>query len=134
MTVGDINKKIGWIFLLIFLFFGFYLGQRYFIARAAGNIEWLSSWERKSFMMTHTHGLGLGLINILYGMTIDGVTLSDRLKRSGSYLAVAGTLLMPITIITGGQGITPYRASAVGGMLVIIAVVILVYGLFQKKD
>jgi uncharacterized membrane protein (DUF2068 family) len=134
MKVGDLNKKVGWLLLLLFMLGGFAFGQRSWVARMAQDVLWLQSQERKSFFMVHSHGIGLAILNILYGLYIDEVSLSNRMKKIGSYLAVAGAIFMPLTILAWGQAMGPYRATVFGAVLEVIAVFILVYGLFQKTD
>lgn len=46
--------------------------------------------------LLHVHSALLAFLNIFYGLSIDSVPLSDRTKRLGSVLAVAGAILVTI--------------------------------------
>lgn len=134
MTVGDLNKKFGWVLLLVFLSFGIYLGFKTGAARTEEDMVWLTSRTRKAFMIAHTHGTALAFLNIFYGMAIDGIALSDRLKRIGSYFAIIGAIVMPTALILWAYWASakPYMSAIISGVFTIIAVLILVYGLLSK--
>jgi uncharacterized membrane protein len=136
LAIGDLNKKFGWILLLIFLLFGIYLGFKTGAARTADDMTWLTSRARKAFMITHTHGTALAFLNIFYGMAIDGTALSDRLKRTGSYFAIIGAIVMPTALLLWAYWASakPYMLANISGVFTIIAVLILVYGFYQKED
>ncbi len=111
MTVGDLNKKFGLIWLLILLPLSLILGMQTFLNRPF-----------------HAHGGLLAFLNIFYGLSIDAVPISDKIKRIGSVLAILGTILVTIGLYSPQLESLPFF----GGPLILVAIVIMVYGQLKK--
>ena len=149
MAIGDLNKKFGWIWLLIGPLMGLYitswmtsLGAAYSAATRevmiAGQNVTLYMGEpgiRVVNRLLHVHSALLAILNIVYGLSIDSVNLSDKTKRLGSILAIAGAVL--VTLAFYFLLVSSLRSIAVplrvlGGISLAVAVVIIAVGQLKK--
>jgi hypothetical protein len=149
MAIGDLNKKFGWVWLLIGPLMGLYitsrmtsLGAAYTAATKevtiAGQNVTLYLGEpgvRLANRLLHVHSALLAILNIVYGLSIDSVNLSDKTKRLGSVLAVAGAIL--VTFAFYSLEIVSLRSVAVplrilGGISLLVAIVIIAVGQLKK--
>jgi len=85
--------------------------------------------------LLHVHSALLAILNIVYGLSIDTVNLSDKTKRLGSVLAVAGAIL--VTVAFYSLQIISLRSLAVplrilGGISLLVAIVIIAVGQLKK--
>ncbi len=85
--------------------------------------------------LLHVHSALLAILNIVYGLSIDSVNLSDKTKRLGSYLAVAGAIL--VTFAFYFLQVSSLRSLAVplrilGGISLVMAVLIIAFGQLKK--
>jgi hypothetical protein len=81
------------------------------------------------------HNALLAILNIVYGLSIDTVNLSDKTKRLGNVLAVAGAIL--VTFAFYSLEIVYLRSVAVplrvlGGISLFVAIVIIAVGQLKK--
>jgi hypothetical protein len=149
MAIGDLNKKFGWIWLLIGPLMGLYitsrmtsLGAAYTVATKqvmiGGQNVTLYMGEpgiRVANRLLHVHSALLAILNIVYGFSIDSVNLSDKTKRLGSVLAVVGAIL--VTFAFYSLQLVSLRFLAVplrvlGGISLFVAIVIIAIGQFKK--
>jgi hypothetical protein len=149
MAIGDLNKKFGWIWLLIGPLMGLYitsqmtsLGAAYFAATReamiAGQNVTLYVGEpgiRVANRLLHVHSALLAILNIVYGLSIDSVNLSDKTKRLGSILAVVGAILVTLAFyflqVTSVSALSvPFRI--IGGIGLGVAIVIMAVGQLKK--
>ena len=117
MTAGDLNKTFGWIWLLILLPISLLLGMNM-------NVSALIVANRP----LHAHSGLLAFLNILYGLSIDAVPISDKIKRIGSMLAILGTILVTI-------GFYSFQFESIlffGVPLILVAIGIMAYGQLKK--
>ena len=90
--IGNMNIKFGWCWLFIGLLEAIWIGLHAF------KPEWLggyTSLSRRFLRLSHIAFMALSLTNILYGLCIDSVTLSKRLKKIGSYSMIIAAIFMP---------------------------------------
>jgi len=130
MAIGDLNKKFGWIWLLIGPLMGLYIMSQ-FSSLGAAYTEALRTPNR----LLHAHGALLAFLNIFYGLSIDSVLLSDKTKRLGSILAVAGAILVTLGFYflqVASLRDLNYPFRILGGAGLIVAIVILAFGEFKK--
>jgi len=149
MAIGDLNKKFGWIWLLIGPLMGLYitgqmtsLGAAYAAATRevtiAGQNVTLYMGEpgiRIANRLLHVHSGLLAILNIVYGLSIDSANLSDKTKWLGSILAVAGAIL--VTFAFYFIQVTSLRVVALpfrilGGISLGVAIVIIAVGQVKK--
>ncbi len=150
MAIGDLNKKFGWIWLLIGPLMGIYITNQFHslgAAYAAVMKEITISGQSVSLYMgepsirtanrlLHVHGALLAFLNIFYGLNIDSVKLSDNTKRLGSILAVAGAILVTLgfyflQVMSLSSLGFPFRV--LGGISLVVAIVIIAVGQVKKQ-
>ncbi len=106
------------------MIFGFYLELK------LANQQWFAEpfgIPRQFYRSAHVHGNLLAVLNLLYALFIGTAALSDSLKRWGSYLMVAGSVLIPVGILVLAAGGPPFL-SPLGAISTILAVAIMAYG------
>ncbi|MEK7375911.1 MAG: hypothetical protein AABZ57_01910 [Candidatus Margulisiibacteriota bacterium] len=127
MDIGRNNVRFGWIWLLFFVILGFYLETR------VADPTW-KGMQKELWAAAHVHGNLLSVINIIYGLTIDGINLDTRLKRTGSWFLILGTILF-----ASGLFLMPFLMALgilvmIGAVAIIIALSIMACGqLFLKS-
>ncbi|MCE8427968.1 MAG: hypothetical protein J5U19_06230 [Candidatus Methanoperedens sp.] len=150
MVIGDLNKKFGWVWLLIGPLMGLYITSRMTGMGAAYNAvtrEVMIAGQNVTLYMgepgirvvnrlLHVHSGLLAILNIVYGLCIDNVNLSDKTKRLGSILAVVGAILVTLSFFF--LQVNPLRTLAVpfralGGISLVVAIVIITVGQLRKK-
>ncbi len=77
----------------------------------------------------------LAILNIVYGLSIDNVALSDKTKKLGSILAVVGAILVTlgfyfIQVMSLSSLGFPFRI--LGGISLVVAIVIIAVGQLKK--
>jgi hypothetical protein len=149
MAIGDLNKKFGWIWLLIGPLMGLYITSRMTSLGAAYNaatrevtiagqnvtLYMGEPGARLANRLLHVHSALLAILNIVYGLSIDNVSLSEKTKKLGSILAVAGAIL--VTFAFYFLQIVSLRSFAVplrilGGISLVVAIVIIAVGQLKK--
>ncbi len=149
MAIGDLNKKFGWLWLLIGPLMGLYITSQFNslgavyaaatkeLAIAGQNLTMYmgETGIRGANRLLHVHSALLAFLNIVYGNSIDSVLLSDKTKRLGSILAVAGAVLVTLGFyflqVTSLRELGfPFRV--LGGTGVVVAIAILAFGQFKK--
>lgn len=94
--IGRINIRFGWCWLFAGLLEGMWLGLYAFKG------DWLggyASLTRRFLRLSHIAFMALALTNILYGLCLDSVKLSERVKRTGSYAMITAAVSMPAVCI-----------------------------------
>ncbi|VVB86003.1 Uncharacterised protein [uncultured archaeon] len=149
MATGDLNKKFGWIWLLLGPLMGLYItGQMVGLGAAynAATRELIIAGQNVTMYvgepgirvvnrLIHAHSALLAILNIVYGLSIDNVNLSDKTKRFGSVLAVAVAILVTFAFyfleVASLRGLAvPFRV--LGGMSLGVAILIMVVGQLKK--
>lgn len=139
MKIGTRNGKFGWLWLGLFVILGFVIEivlvtNKKYAANYSG-LEGTIGYTRELLRTAHAHGNLLSVLNIIYGLFIDKTTLADGLKNTGSWLAIAGAVIMPLSLIALGFGISAVGPlSSLGGLAIIIAVWILAIGYLRVSE
>lgn len=137
MRYGNLNRRFGWLWLLLFMSIGLIIEIRLIIDPVyAANYSGTAGigQMRSLFRAAHGHGNLLAVVNILYGLYIDTANLPNGLKRAGSVAAVVGAILQPIGLF-GAAFLEPVGALAlIGGLLIILAVAIISWGHLTQSD
>ncbi len=100
MFNGRINIAAGFLFLALFMLYGFLL--IFLRDFAPGKEQWIADYAiGKHFesRLAHVHGNLFALINIVVGLVLLRLPLAAATRRWTSGLALAG-MLMPIGILT----------------------------------
>jgi len=92
MKFGKLNITAGAIGLFVAACGGMALGLT-FDQYAVKNGFHELSLVRFYFREGHSHGMPFSLYNILFGLLVDRLSLSDKLKKTGSILAVCAFIL-----------------------------------------
>jgi hypothetical protein len=126
MTNGRFNIVLGFVALIVATLAGLALGQSLEPYYKSGYGQ-IPLW-RYLTKAGHTHGMLLGLINILFGMLMERSASSERLKRAGAILT-ALTLCLPLGVSLRGitEGAKFAEAIAmVGGLSFIAACIVMI--------
>lgn len=135
MTTGRFNIVLGLVAMVLAGLTGFVLGLtlgRYYESGYAQITYW-----RQLTKVGHTHGLPIGMINILFGMIIGGARCSDRLKRLAAVVAALAFCLPVGTALRGlTQGAPWAKALAIfgGASLLAACVLMIVIVSAQRKE
>jgi hypothetical protein len=130
MSVGDLNKKFGWLWILIAPLMGIYISFQF------QNVEgYAQGFARTGNRLFHAHAGILSVINILYGYGIDEVGLAENAKKLGAYLAIVGTLFVSLSFmgsIVSALGAISFPIRIIGFISLFVAILILASGMLKK--
>ncbi len=106
MAIGDLNKKFGWLWLIITPLMGMYMSLQFKTAAETGYATFDfskgllvgESFAKLLNKVFHVHSGLLAFLNILYGGAIAEVQLAENTKKLGSYSAVLGAFLVSISL------------------------------------
>ncbi len=112
---GHLNIIFGWVWLSVGLLFGMTLGLK------AEGETWLggyASLTRRYLRLGHIAFIALSLINIVFGMEVASVVMSDSVKTIASILLVFGAAGVPLACLVAAfwrkaKFFLPLPASAV---------------------
>lgn len=130
MEIGRKNIKFAWIWIL----FGLLLGM--FLEFKLSDPNWgkdATQFTRMFLKTAKIHGLLLAFLNIFYGLLIDKVNLSEPAKKTGSLLALLGTIIFSGSLFLGAFSMKFAYFAPLGAICVVIAVVIMITGQFKTK-
>lgn len=119
----DINKRFGWFWLTFAVIFGFVLE----LLLAREDLNWLANPDRELWRSAHAHAALLSVVNLVYAHYLADAKLSESLKRYGSYLMVAGAILIPVGVLAVAAGFPPLL-NPLGAIATIVGVWIMAYG------
>lgn len=149
MGIGNLNRKFGWLWLLIAPIMGLIItalfnsrGSEYSSAMdnvtiAGENLELYMghSFPRIVNRLVHVHAGLLAFLNIFYGMNIDSVPLNDKTRKLGSILAVVGTVFVTVAFYLfqfASLSAIALPLRILGGIGLVVAILILVVGEFKR--
>jgi len=121
------NIIAGSLLIAGFLFLGGYLQSQL----GAGEL-WKMSARHAFWKIAHVHGLGIGILNILYGLILKNYSSNSKILNMGSILAALGTL-MPVALFLAGIQPEFKFLSPLGGFSMILAWITLAYFMLVKK-
>jgi len=123
------HLRFGWWSLLGFLLLGFVL-EIFHALKIGWYLNVAYETRRMMFILAHTHGTLLALVNIAYAATLHMVPeIAERAGRTVSHSLIAATLLLPGGFFLGGivlHGGDP----GLGVLLVPIGALLLIYAVF----
>ncbi|EMY76976.1 hypothetical protein LEP1GSC060_3321 [Leptospira weilii serovar Ranarum str. ICFT] len=112
INYGKINVVAGFSAMLLAAMGGFALGAT-FDANVVKDGQYVLSIVRFYLREGHSHGMPIAMYNMVVGLWIDKVVLSDRAKLIASWAAVCG-LLLPIGLAMKGAAGAPANFPPVG--------------------
>jgi hypothetical protein len=133
MFTGKINIAAGFLFLALFMLYGFAL--IYLRDFAPGKAQWIADYgigKHFESRLAHVHGNLFALINVAVGLVLLRLPLSNGTKRWTSGLALAG-MLMPIGILTEVLFGVPPVLVIVGGISIVLAMAWLAVAVWQME-
>ncbi|AXR59751.1 hypothetical protein [Leptospira mayottensis] len=109
---GKINVIAGFTAMLLAAMGGFALGAT-FDTNVVKDGQYILSIVRFYLREGHSHGMPIAMYNMIVGLWIDKVALSNRSKLIASWAAVCG-LLLPIGLALKGAAGAPANFPPVG--------------------
>jgi hypothetical protein len=129
------NIQFGFIWLTLFVIagtvIGVYLDSNEKYAETASGPPGSLGSIREHIRSAHAHSGLFALINIFYGLLIDVTTLSPSVKNVGSWLIIAGAVILPLSLF--GKAFLPKNPVfnalvGISSIVIIIAIAIICYG------
>lgn len=130
MKFGKINIVVGAVGLLLAAIGGMVLGLT-FDKQAIKDGYHSFSTVRFYFRDAHSHGMLLCLYNLFFGLIIDRMSFSDKIKKFGSYLA-ACSLILPISLLAKAFAGAPADFppfGILGAIAFVVSICIILYGI-----
>ena len=93
---GELNLVLGWIWIALGFASGAVLGLRF------QDEHWLggyASWMRRLYRLAHVSFFGLGLLNLLFFLTVRGMGVASVPFQIASIGFVVGALTMPVCCV-----------------------------------
>ena len=112
MNFGKTNLIAGATILFLAAIGGTVLGAT-FDANSIKDGNHLLSEARFYLREGHSHGMPMALLNLIVGLAIDKINLSDKLKRVCSYAAIL-TVFLPIGLALKGAAGAPANFPPIG--------------------
>lgn len=128
--IGRKNIVFGWIFILLSLFFGVFLELK------LADPQWGTGDTRvlrKLFKDAHAHAIGLAVLNLLYGLTIDAAGISDAMKNQGAWLAIIGAVVFPLSMILTVFNPPLFYGTYVAAFFLFVALWIIIVGSLKRS-
>jgi hypothetical protein len=128
---------VGWLLLSVLLVSG---GTMSYLIMTQ-NPFWTESPIRQHMIpVGHAHAAGLGIVTLLFGLYLDKVNLSERVRKWVSIIFLSGVLTLPGGFILGvlregssGPG-KEFLLVPIGGFLLGISFVTMVIGMIRTKS
>lgn len=126
MNQGKTNIVAGFLFMFAAACGGMLLGGTFDAAYAARGGDHVMTMARFFLREGHSHGMPIGMFNIIVGLVIDKLALTTGVKRIASWAAICG-ILLPIGLAAKGAAGAPASFPPVGlpgvfGMFIAIVV------------
>ena len=137
MIYGKTNIVAGFLFMFIAACGGFALGGTFEATYAGRGGDHIMTMARFYLREGHSHGMPIAMFNIIVGLVLDRLALSDRTKRRASWAAVCG-ILLPLGLAAKGAAGAPANFPPLGlpgilGMFIAISVC-LVGAIKMRRD
>ncbi|MEK6893622.1 MAG: hypothetical protein AABX07_05475 [Nanoarchaeota archaeon] len=133
VKIGQKNISFGWLWILIGLIVGAFMGMFAFNGPLPSPVGDYTSLPRRMLRLSHIAFIALAIINILYGYEIDKIRLMEKTKKSGSWFILIGAILMPIFLIIAVFFEPVKYLTMIPTALIIISIFIMVAGEFKKR-
>lgn len=133
MFTGKINIAAGFLFLALFMLYGFLL--IYLRDFAPGKEQWIADYavgEHFESRLAHVHGNLFALINIAVGLALLQLPVPAGARRWTSALALAG-MLMPLGILAEILLGVPPVFVIIGGICMVLSMFWLAVAAWQVR-
>ena len=121
------NIITGVVLIALFLMLGAYLESQ-----MGAGVLWKTSPRHGFWKMAHIHGIGFGILNILYAFVFKSYAGQNKITNIGSSLCILGSFLPAGLFLAGIVPELMYMAP-VGGLSMVSAWAVLAYSLLTKK-
>jgi hypothetical protein len=122
-----VNNAFGWVWIFAGFLAGMGLGLRFHREAWLGGY---GSHARRMLRLGHISFVGLGIVNILFAMSVPRLNLGPPLARAASAALIAGAVTMPLccALMAWRRALwplftLPVTSLLVGAALVVIGVV-----------
>jgi hypothetical protein len=132
MEVGRRNISFGWLWILVGIVLGGFMGMWAFNGPLVSPVGDYTSLPRRMLRLSHIAFIALAIINILYGYEIDKLRIKNKLKRIGSNCLIYGAILMPLLLIMAVFMESFKYLTAIPTVLIVISLLIMVYSKMKK--
>ena len=128
----------GWWALALFTTFGLLLEAGHGL-KLGWYLDVSSATRRLSFTLGHAHGTLLGVLNIVFALSLPKARMSALSMARASFALRAATVLMPLGFIAGG--VAPYSGDPglaivlvpPAGALLVVALVLMARGFSSRR-
>lgn len=130
LVSGRKNIIFGWISIFIWVLFGIFLEMK------LSDPQWgvgPTRILRKLLKDAHAHAIGLSFLNILYGLMIDRITFDPGIRNQGSWLALTGGALFPVSMLATILNENLFYGTYMAGFFILIAIWIMFIGMVRKS-
>ena len=98
---GGLNERVmnllfGWLWILLGFITGMVLGMFF---HGEGWLGGYGSFKRRMYRLGHISFFGVGVVNVLFSMTMNGVVTSSPLISAASAAFIIGGITMPICCV-----------------------------------
>lgn len=122
------NVVVGAIVIFLFLLLGIVLQMK----MHAGE-QWKQSMMHHLWKTAHLHGLGFGILNVLYGLVVGRFQLKGKATTTGGVLAIIGGIIFPIGLFLGGIMPAFLKLLSIGAFSMLLAWAIITFVLIKKN-
>jgi hypothetical protein len=95
-TPGQLNLVLGWLWIVLGFGSGALLGLRFHDEQWLGGY---ASWMRRLYRLAHVSFFGLGLLNLMFFLTVRGATVTGISFQIASLAFALGALTMPLCCV-----------------------------------
>jgi len=93
MAMSDLHLLIGWIAMLLGVVSGAAIGLFFHVDDWAGGY---ASFRRRMLRLAHISFFGLGFINLLFGFTLQSISIQSPFTNIASLGFILGVMTMPL--------------------------------------
>lgn len=130
MKIGKLNIVVGAIGLLLAAAGGMALGMTFDKNAIKDGYHALTT-VRFYFRDAHSHGMVFCFYNLIFGLIIDKLSVSDKIKKLGSYMA-ALSLILPISLLARAFAGAPPDFppfGIIGAVTFVISIIVILIGI-----
>ncbi len=93
---SNFNLVFGWLWILLGFLWGMVMGMNFHIETWLGGY---ATYKRRMYRLGHVSFFGLGMVNILFGMTTQGFTGANFYARFAAVVFLVGAVTMPVCCV-----------------------------------
>jgi hypothetical protein len=93
---SNFNLVFGWLWILLGFLWGMVMGMNFHIETWLGGY---AAYKRRMYRLGHVSFFGLGMVNILFGMTAQGFTGANIYARFAAVVFLVGAVTMPVCCV-----------------------------------